>query len=134
MTPDTTTIPLRQLGADAEPRRPGPQRRGKADRRAGAAGTGAPRVAPGLVPRPRLQRALAAAADLPLVAIAAPAGYGKTTLLAEWCARGDRPFAWPRPEELAEPGAPARLLARIASDGPVVESQASPNPSRSKSA
>ena len=120
MTPDTTTIPLRQVGADAEPRRKGPSRRGKAERRDGAAGSGAPRVAPGLVPRPRLQRALAAAADLPLVVIVAPAGYGKTTLLAEWCARGERPFAWPRPGQLAAPGAPARVLASLAADGPIV--------------
>ena len=30
----------------------------------------------------------------PLVALLAPAGYGKTTLLWEWCAHDPRPFAW----------------------------------------
>ncbi len=30
----------------------------------------------------------------PLVLVTAPAGYGKTTLLAEWAERGGRPFAW----------------------------------------
>jgi LuxR family maltose regulon positive regulatory protein len=28
------------------------------------------------------------------VSVTAPAGYGKTTLLAQWAARDDRPFAW----------------------------------------
>jgi LuxR family maltose regulon positive regulatory protein len=120
MTPDSSTIRLRQPGADGEPRRKGPSRRGKAEHRGDAAWAGAPRVAPGLVPRPRLQRALAAAGELPLVAVVAPAGYGKTTLLAEWCARGERPFAWPRPAELAAPGDPARVLAQLAADGPIV--------------
>ena len=111
MTPETSTIPLR--------RTPAPGRRDVAAYEA-PPGAGAPRTAPGLVPRPRLLRALAAAADLPLVAIAAPAGYGKTTLLAEWCARGGRPFAWLRAAELEAPGAPARLLERHAGAGPVV--------------
>ena len=111
MTPEPSTIPLR--------RTPAPGRRGVAVHEA-PPGAGAPRTAPGLVPRPRLLRALAAAADLPLVAIAAPAGYGKTTLLAEWCARGGRPFAWLRAAELEAPGAPARLLERHAGAGPVV--------------
>lgn len=31
---------------------------------------------------------------MPVVLIAAGAGYGKTTLLAQWEARDRRPFAW----------------------------------------
>ena len=31
-----------------------------------------------------------------LVLLTAPAGYGKTTLLAEWAAEDDRPFVWVR--------------------------------------
>ena len=81
---------------------------------------GAPRLAPGLVPRPRLLRALAAARELPLVLLAAPAGFGKTTLLAEWAARDGRPFIWIRPPELSGPGAAARVLAVHAGAEPVV--------------
>lgn len=39
-------------------------------------------------------RRLTGARELPLVLIAAPAGYGKTTLLHEWAAQDERPFAW----------------------------------------
>ena len=81
---------------------------------------GAPRLAPGLVPRPRLLRALAAARELPLVLLAAPAGFGKTTLLAEWAARDGRPFSWIRPSELSGPGAAARVLAEHAGADPEV--------------
>src|SRR6185503_11097420 len=38
----------------------------------------------GLVPRPRLVRRLLAAPNVPLALLVAPAGYGKTTLLAQW--------------------------------------------------
>jgi LuxR family maltose regulon positive regulatory protein len=31
---------------------------------------------------------------VPTVTVVAPAGYGKTTLLALWAAADDRPFAW----------------------------------------
>lgn len=41
-----------------------------------------------IVPRPRLRRRLDAAADAKLVLVSAPAGFGKTTLLAEWLADG----------------------------------------------
>src|SRR6185503_3283237 len=81
---------------------------------------GAPRLAPGLVPRPRLLRALAAARELPLVLLAAPAGFGKTTLLAEWAARDGRRFSWIRPPELSGPGAAARVVALHAGADPVV--------------
>jgi len=32
--------------------------------------------------------------DVPVAAVIAPAGYGKTTLLSEWAEHDDRPFAW----------------------------------------
>ena len=47
----------------------------------------------GLVPRPWLVRALMTS-DAAVIAIAAPAGYGKSALLAEWSAADQRPFAW----------------------------------------
>jgi LuxR family transcriptional regulator, maltose regulon positive regulatory protein len=46
----------------------------------------------GLVPRPRLVRRLSEV-EVPIAVITAPAGYGKTTLLADWAARDPRPFA-----------------------------------------
>jgi LuxR family maltose regulon positive regulatory protein len=45
-----------------------------------------PRPRAGLVPRPRLRALLDAAAAAKLVLVSAPAGFGKTTLLAEWLA------------------------------------------------
>jgi LuxR family maltose regulon positive regulatory protein len=48
----------------------------------------------GMVPRGDLRDRLDASAVTPVVAICAPPGYGKTTLLADWAARDPRPFAW----------------------------------------
>jgi len=45
---------------------------------------------PGFVPRPRLVGALGGG----LVLVCAPAGFGKTALLADWLRSGDRPVAW----------------------------------------
>ena len=56
-----------------------------------------PRWRPGLVPRPRLTERLNQGAERKLTLISAPAGFGKTTLLAEWlaaAAAGERPAAW----------------------------------------
>jgi LuxR family maltose regulon positive regulatory protein len=51
----------------------------------------APWVRPGIVARPRLVERLLAAGSVPLVCVVAPAGYGKTTLLAQWGrSKGDR--------------------------------------------
>ena len=53
-----------------------------------------PRIHPGFVPRPRLAEALSAGLARGRVLVCAPAGFGKTMLLADW-ARGDgRPVAW----------------------------------------
>ena len=46
------------------------------------------------VRRPRLVARLREARSTTLVLLTAPAGYGKTTLLAEWAAEDDRPFVW----------------------------------------
>lgn len=61
---------------------------------AAPADTRLPRLRTGLVPRARLVRRLRKCRDVPLALVVAPAGYGKSTLLAEWAARDDRPFAW----------------------------------------
>ncbi len=48
----------------------------------------------GMVPRVKLLSRLEASRSVPVVAIAAPPGYGKTTLLVQWAARDVRPFVW----------------------------------------
>jgi LuxR family maltose regulon positive regulatory protein len=48
----------------------------------------------GLVSRTQLLDRLEASAATPVVAISAPAGYGKTTLAVEWAKRDPRPFVW----------------------------------------
>jgi hypothetical protein len=45
-------------------------------------------------PRPRLIERLDAGLTCKLTLVCAPAGFGKTTLLAEWMAQGDDSFAW----------------------------------------
>ena len=49
---------------------------------------------PGQVPRPRLLARLDEGLARGLVLVCAPAGYGKTVLLAEWTRRGGHPAAW----------------------------------------
>jgi LuxR family maltose regulon positive regulatory protein len=53
-----------------------------------------PRPRPGFVPRPRLAERLDDGLAQGLVLVCAPAGYGKTTLLADWIQRGEHPVAW----------------------------------------
>ena len=56
-----------------------------------------PRPRPGLVSRPRLIKRLNQASKGKLTLVSAPAGFGKTTLLAEWLATaeaGKQPAAW----------------------------------------
>ncbi|GAB3308175.1 LuxR C-terminal-related transcriptional regulator [Geodermatophilus aquaeductus] len=48
----------------------------------------------GVVPRPGLLARLQRARGTPVVAVVAPAGYGKTTLLVQWSEADDRPVAW----------------------------------------
>jgi LuxR family maltose regulon positive regulatory protein len=64
----------------------------------------------GLVDRPRLARRLVTS-TAPIVLLVAPAGYGKSALLAQWQARDERPFAWaPLP---ARPTARGGAIAAI---------------------
>jgi LuxR family maltose regulon positive regulatory protein len=53
-----------------------------------------PRPPPGFVPRPRLVEALGEALARGRVLVCAPAGSGKTALLADWCRGGGQPVAW----------------------------------------
>lgn len=54
----------------------------------------APRPRPDLLPRPRLLDWLESNTDKRLTLLSAPAGYGKTTLLADFINASHRPFAW----------------------------------------
>ena len=49
---------------------------------------------PGLIPRHHLVGRLRQSQACPLVAVTAPAGYGKTTLLSQWAEADDRPVVW----------------------------------------
>ncbi|HEY2521429.1 MAG TPA: LuxR C-terminal-related transcriptional regulator [Streptosporangiaceae bacterium] len=53
-----------------------------------------PGLRPDLVPRPRLEQRLDESQGRGLILACAPAGYGKTVLLADWVRRGRRPVAW----------------------------------------
>jgi LuxR family maltose regulon positive regulatory protein len=53
-----------------------------------------PRPRPGFVPRPRLAEALGEGLARRLILVCAPAGSGKTTMLADWARSGNRPVAW----------------------------------------
>jgi LuxR family maltose regulon positive regulatory protein len=53
-----------------------------------------PAPGPNVVARPRLIERLHAGLQRKLTLIAAPAGFGKSTLVSEWVATGQRPTAW----------------------------------------
>ena len=53
-----------------------------------------PRALPGFVARPRLVERLEQGLVRGLLLVCAPAGFGKTSLLAEWARAGRRPVAW----------------------------------------
>jgi LuxR family maltose regulon positive regulatory protein len=53
-----------------------------------------PAPRPHRVPRPRLTARLEAGVAGPLTLVSAPAGFGKSTLLAEWIEAGGRQVAW----------------------------------------
>ena len=89
----------------------------------------------GLLRRVALIDRLTASTDVPIVAVLAPAGYGKSTLLAQWSESDPREFAWLSIDE--RDNDPSVLLAYIAyalggasSLGPdVAGALASPGPS-----
>ncbi len=74
---------------------------------------GRPSLARGVVDRPRLVAALAATGPGCVAVLAAPAGYGKTTLLCQWEAADPRRFAWLGVDG-RDDADPERLAARVA--------------------
>lgn len=73
----------------------------------------------GLISRQRLLTRVRDSERSPLVVVAAPAGYGKTTLLSEWAKEDPRPFRW----VMAEPrdNDPALLARTIAEQLDAIE-------------
>src|SRR5512133_776274 len=53
-----------------------------------------PPLRAGVIERPRLSSRLERLTEGPLTVVAAPTGYGKTTLLASWAASTQRQVAW----------------------------------------
>ena len=68
---------------------------------------------PGLVRRERLIARLAGSGDTPVLMLVAPAGYGKSTILADWTEADERPSAWLTLDERHND--PALMLGAIAS-------------------
>ncbi|HVN61059.1 MAG TPA: LuxR C-terminal-related transcriptional regulator [Gaiellaceae bacterium] len=71
-----------------------------------------PVVRPGVVPRARLTRWRVAASRSRIVLVAAPAGYGKSTLVAEWSELDPRATGWVRLDR--GDNDPVVLLANVA--------------------
>jgi LuxR family maltose regulon positive regulatory protein len=70
-----------------------------------------PPPGPRAIPRPRLTERLREGLHRRLTLISAPAGFGKTTLVSEWIANGDRPAAWLSLDEADND--PPRFLAYL---------------------
>lgn len=73
--------------------------------------TSTPRLRPDLIPRTRLIETLDRARATDVVTVIAPAGYGKTTFVAQWAESSLRPTAWLTLGR--EHNAPERLVADI---------------------
>jgi LuxR family maltose regulon positive regulatory protein len=71
-----------------------------------------PPIRPGTVRRSRLIARLARGDRCPIVSVAAPAGYGKTTLLSQWAESNGQAFAWVSVDEADND--PKVLLSYIA--------------------
>ncbi len=72
----------------------------------------APLLRESFIRRPRLVYRLLEDREASLVLLTAPAGYGKTSTLAEWAECDERPFAWVALSE--NDNQPERLLASLA--------------------
>ena len=99
------------------------------------AGKDRPPFGPGLVRRERVLNRLLQSPPARLVLLSAPAGYSKTTSLAEWAAAETRPFAWLTAHRRHED--PALLVASIVEqleeieqvDPDILAALATPDPS-----
>jgi LuxR family transcriptional regulator, maltose regulon positive regulatory protein len=132
------TVLRRQL-AEAMPQAPGISRRVRRERTLPfeivESKLGVPVLRSGTVSRTGLVNRLRARRDFSVATIVAPAGYGKTTLLAQWAARDPRPFAWISIDDRDDD--PVVLLRQLAAalhairplDAPVIDALASPGPS-----
>jgi LuxR family transcriptional regulator, maltose regulon positive regulatory protein len=78
-----------------------------------------PMVQPGSVPRLALIDRLTQGKSFPAVSVVAPAGYGKTTLLAQWAERSGQAFAWVSLDE--RDNDPKVLLTHVAAALDAVE-------------
>lgn len=80
-----------------------------------------PSPGPWEVPRTALLSRLKAAAGKTLITVAAPAGYGKSTILRQWVAQEDRPAAWLTLDRADNDPAVlfAYLVAALAEHGPM---------------
>ena len=78
-----------------------------------------PLLRPGTVSRSPLVERLARSKARPIVSVVAPAGYGKTTLLAQWAERNGQAFAWVSVDETDND--PKVLLSYIAAALDAVE-------------
>jgi LuxR family maltose regulon positive regulatory protein len=81
-----------------------------------------PRLRAERVARPRLLERLDTGLARPLTLVSAPAGFGKTTLVAEWVATLDRPCAWLTLDE--RDSDPVRFLTYLIGALQQVESEA----------
>ena len=70
-----------------------------------------PRLSQSLVERSRLHAMLERSIDLPLTVVTAPAGYGKTTAVAQWATSTRHPVAWITLGR--EDNTPSRFLAYL---------------------
>jgi LuxR family maltose regulon positive regulatory protein len=94
-----------------------------------------PALRAGMVSRTGLVNRLRASTSATVATVVAPAGYGKTTLLAQWAARDNRRFAWVTVDD--RDNDPVVLLRHIAAalareeplEQSVVEALRSPRPS-----
>jgi LuxR family transcriptional regulator, maltose regulon positive regulatory protein len=94
-----------------------------------------PPLREGVVSRTGLVNRLRAERAIRLATVVAPAGYGKTTLLAQWAERDERPFAWLSIDE--RDNDPLLLLRHVAAafegverlDDGLLDALAAPGPS-----
>jgi LuxR family transcriptional regulator, maltose regulon positive regulatory protein len=84
-----------------------------------------PAPRPGTVVRTSIVNRLRAARDARVVSLAAPAGYGKTTVLTQWIERDERPSAWISVDEHSGDNPRALLADLDASIARIAQSPAS---------